>query len=88
VVQFTGATEIKSKHGSNYSPDFSIVRWVPRPAALAGAVKQHDVQMAPEPAAAAYAASLGERTAAMPVQGAGPTGAAIGDALPFAAEVR
>lgn len=68
VVQFTGATEIKSKHGSNYSPDFKIVRWAPRPAALAGApVKQHDVQMAP-PAAS---------------PSGGSTGAAIGDEMPF-----
>lgn len=43
VVQFQGATELKSKHGSNFAPVFSIVKWVPRPAELAGS--------APAPAA-------------------------------------
>lgn len=36
VIQFTGATEVKGKHGSNYSPNFQIIKWVPRPAELAG----------------------------------------------------
>lgn len=34
VLQFTGATEVKGKHGSNYSPNFQIIKWVPRPAEL------------------------------------------------------
>jgi|APGre2960657404_1045060.scaffolds.fasta_scaffold05085_1 hypothetical protein len=34
VIQFTGATEEKSKHGVNYSPNFAIIKWVPRPAEL------------------------------------------------------
>jgi hypothetical protein len=34
VVQFQGATEVKGKHGSNYTPNFAIVKWVPRPTEL------------------------------------------------------
>jgi hypothetical protein len=34
VVQFQGATEVKGKHGSNYTPNFAIIKWVPRPAEL------------------------------------------------------
>lgn len=34
VVQFQGATELKGKHGSNYTPNFAIIKWVPRPAEL------------------------------------------------------
>jgi hypothetical protein len=34
VLQFQGATEVKGKHGSNYTPNFAIVKWVPRPAEL------------------------------------------------------
>jgi len=81
VVQFTGATEVKSKHGSNYAPVFQIIKWVPRPAELA--VDGSTPQPAPQPAPQS-AASMGVTMA----PGAGPTGAAIGDALPFAAEVR
>lgn len=36
VVQFQGATEVKGKHGANYTPNFAIIKWVPRPAELAG----------------------------------------------------
>lgn len=75
VVQFTGATEIKSKHGSNYSPDFKIVRWAPRPAALAGVASAP----APQPV---------QPPVAMPPPGAGPTGALIGDEMPFGPEFR
>jgi len=34
VVQFQGATEVKGKHGSNYTPNFAIIKWVPRPEEL------------------------------------------------------
>ena len=34
VIQFQGATEVKGKHGSNYTPNFAIIKWVPRPAEL------------------------------------------------------
>jgi hypothetical protein len=37
VVQFQGATEVKGKHGSNYTPNFAIIKWVPRPAELPSA---------------------------------------------------
>lgn len=52
VVQFTGATEVKGKHGANYTPNFQIVKWVPRPAELpagapAAAVPQSVAQAAP-----------------------------------------
>lgn len=70
VVQFTGATEIKSKHGSNYSPDFKIVRWAPRPAALTGGAPV--AQAAPPPA---------QPSVTMPPPSV--TGAAIGDEMPF-----
>ena len=61
VVQFTGATEIKSKHGSNYSPDFKITRWVARPAGLAAPVvtaAAQGVTMAPAPAPVTTAAAI------------------------------
>jgi len=56
VIQFAGATELKGKHGSNYSPNFQIVKWVPRPAELPGGppsptVSQSVAQAAPAPAA-------------------------------------
>lgn len=52
VIQFTGATEVKNKHGANYTPNFQIVKWVPRPAELpagapAAAVPQSVAQAAP-----------------------------------------
>lgn len=68
VVQFTGATEVKSKHGSNYAPVFKIVQWVPRPAELTAAAPSAPP---PSPQAGFGAPPLS------------PTGAAIGDALPF-----
>jgi hypothetical protein len=38
VVQFQGATEVKGKHGSNYTPNFAIIKWVARPAELGAPV--------------------------------------------------
>ena len=32
VVQMTGTTPIKGKHGTNFAPTWSIVKWVPAPA--------------------------------------------------------
>mgnify|MGYP003343290710 CR=1 FL=1 len=36
VIQFVGAQEVRGKHGSNFTPIFSIVKWVPRPAEMGG----------------------------------------------------
>lgn len=80
VVRFTGANEVKSKHGSNYAPVFQIVHWVPRPAELATngvgatAAAPPPVQPAPAPAPASDAWGAPPPNA---------TGAAIGDAMPF-----
>lgn len=45
VVQYTGATPMKDKHGTNYKPEFKIIKWVARPAELSG-----DVPAQPAPA--------------------------------------
>ena len=58
VVQFQGATEVKGKHGSNYTPNFAIVKWVPRPAELAGGPSAPAGPVAVAPLATAPAASL------------------------------
>lgn len=52
VVQYTGDTEHKTKHGSNYSPIFTIVKWVARPPTLGGGAAQQPAHV-PEAAAAA-----------------------------------
>lgn len=67
VVQFGGATEIKTKHGSNYAPMFQIIGWTARPAELGGTVGA----AAPQPA-----------TAPAP-QPAATTAAVLQDAVPF-----
>lgn len=72
VVKFTGATEVKSKFGSNYAPVFQIVQWVPRPAELAIGAAAPASPPPPPPPAADFGAPPSS-----------PTGAAIGDALPF-----
>jgi hypothetical protein len=36
VVNFSGTTPMKDKHGTNYKPNFSIDKWVQRPAAFDG----------------------------------------------------
>jgi hypothetical protein len=58
VVQFQGATEVKGKHGSNYSPNFQIVKWVPRPAELPAGTPADTVPQSVAPAAPAQAPSL------------------------------
>jgi hypothetical protein len=53
VVQFQGATEVKGKHGSNYTPNFAIIKWVARPAELgAPAAPAPAVMAAPVPQSA------------------------------------
>ena len=58
VVQFQGATEVKGKHGSNYTPNFAIIKWVPRPAELAGSPAAPAGPVAMAPVATAPAAPL------------------------------
>lgn len=58
VIQFTGATEVKGKHGSNYSPNFQIVKWVPRPAELPAGAPAAAVPQSMAPAAPAPSPSL------------------------------
>jgi len=58
VVQFQGATEVKGKHGSNYTPNFAVIKWVPRPAELAGSPSAAASQVAVAPVAPAPAAPL------------------------------
>ncbi len=82
VVQFTGAIEVKGKHGSNYSPNFQIIKWVPRPAALGAA-----------PAVNTWAASVPTPTAPAQVVNQMPPPAmaaapAMHEPAPFAPEVR
>jgi len=48
VVQCTGSTPQKDKHGTNYKPAFKILKWVDRPAELAGSAAAN-VQLAPTP---------------------------------------
>lgn len=57
VVQFQGATEVKGKHGSNYTPNFAIVKWVPRPAELGAPAA---------PATQAVAAPIAQSAASLP----------------------
>lgn len=40
VVAFTGSTPSKDKFGTNYKPNFSIQKWVPRPAEFDGGVSE------------------------------------------------
>lgn len=75
VVQFNGALEVKSKHGSNYAPQFSIIRWADRPAAL-GAAPARAAQPAAAPAPSAPPANHVPPPAAVPQ-------AASAEALPF-----
>lgn len=52
VVQCTGSTPQKDKHGTNYKPNFVILKWVDRPAELEGnapSVQAAPVQVAPRP---------------------------------------
>ena len=58
VIQFKGATEVKGKHGSNYTPNFAIIKWVPRPAELAGIPSAAAGPVAVAPVATAPAAPL------------------------------
>ena len=58
VFQFQGAIEVKGKHGSNYIPNFVIVKWVPRPAELAGSQAAPAGSASVAPAAPAPAAPL------------------------------
>lgn len=58
VVQFTGTSEIKSQHGTNYAPNFQIVKWVPRPAELPAGAPAATVPQSVAPAAPAPAATL------------------------------
>ncbi len=51
VVAFTGSTPMKDKFGTNYKPNFEIVKWVDRPEAFDAAPAQ--AEAAPEPAAVA-----------------------------------
>ena len=37
VVQFTGATPMKDKMGTNYRPDFKVIKWTDRQTELSGA---------------------------------------------------
>ena len=62
VVKCNGVVELKNKHGSNYEPQLSIIKWVDRPADLAGdaapakaAVPAAKTEHAPPPAAKAPA---------------------------------
>lgn len=80
VVQFTGATEVKGKHGSNYSPNFQITKWVPRPAAL-GAAPAATAAPAPQPTPAPQVVNQ----MPPPAMAAAP---AMAEAAPFAPEVR
>jgi hypothetical protein len=57
-IQFKGATEVKGKHGSNYTPNFAIIKWVPRPAELAGSPSAPAGPVAVAPVATAPAAPL------------------------------
>jgi hypothetical protein len=58
VIQFKGATEVKGKHGSNYTPNFQIIKWVPRPAELAGSTANPPGPASVAPVAPAPAAAL------------------------------
>ena len=51
VVSYTGYTPMKDKFGTNYKPNFEIVKWVDRPEAFDAAPAQ--AEAAPEPAAVA-----------------------------------
>lgn len=55
VVKYSGTSAMKDKHGTNYKPNFSIEKWVARPAAFDSddaPVAQASPAAAPQPAAA------------------------------------
>lgn len=55
VVEYVGCTPMKDKMGTNYRPDFKLVKWVDRPAELNGG--EEEIAIAPAPAAKPVAAT-------------------------------
>jgi len=49
VVKFTGASSMKDKMGTNYKPNFSIEKWVDRPAELDAAKETEQAKPATAP---------------------------------------
>jgi hypothetical protein len=59
VVKYNGTSAMKDKHGTNYKPNFSIEKWVARPAAFESDAAPAP-QAAPAPVAAPVASSVSE----------------------------
>lgn len=63
VIQCNGVTPEVGKHGTNYKPNLSIAKWVPRPAEFGGATTptaQPQPQPEPQAQAAPVASSVSE----------------------------
>lgn len=77
IVKIAGVTPVKSGQSTNYKPNFSIVGWIDRPAALA-------VDGTPSPAPQSAPPATGSTVAAPPTQPApAPQQAATADASDF-----
>lgn len=74
VVKCVGVHPVTNKHGTNYKPQFEIVKWVDRPAELEGA---------PAPAAAAPAAKSAPPAHTPPPAAKAPEMAAADDDVDF-----
>ena len=60
VIQCNGVTPEVGKHGTNYKPNLSILKWVPRPADLGapkGNISNAPIQTGPAQAAPASSVS-------------------------------
>lgn len=60
VIQCNGVTPEVGKHGTNYKPNFTLLKWAPRPAEFGGAAQAAPAQQAaqtPPPPPAANSAS-------------------------------
>lgn len=75
VVKITGVSPVKSGQSTNYRPDFAIVNWIDRPAALAAP--------STAPAAHSSAPSTGSKVVGAPTPSAVPQQAAMAGANDF-----
>lgn len=79
VVKFDRAIPEKSKHGTNYRPEFSIVGWVDRPASLAGDQTAPAAQQPTQDAASAPPSTGSQQMTPPAQQAAQPAEAASAD---------
>lgn len=80
VVRCVGVIPVSNRHSTNYQPQFEIIGWTDRPAALGDGNQQAaaaPVTPAPLPAAPAPAAHMPPPVAPAPASAPGPAGAPL-----------